>query len=220
MAQPRPDSPAAPAPQSRAALILISLALFVGMAGIITFLALDLAGEDVPASPGLVVDPPLALDDFALTSHEGEPIALSDLTGKFTLLYFGFVNCPDFCPITLTNFTRVQSALGAQADQVTFMMISVDGERDTPEVLDDYISGYSEDFIGMTGPEEEVRAAAGQFGVDFSYEPLEGSALGYTVVHSTRQFLLDPEGQLIRTYSYETDPAAIADELARLINTR
>ncbi|MCG8350106.1 MAG: SCO family protein, partial [Chloroflexales bacterium] len=100
---------------------------------------------------GTPIEPPRQLTDFSLPGSTGETLSLSDLRGKMVLVYFGYTFCPDFCPMTLADFARIKQELGAQADQVVFMMISVDAERDTPEVLARYMSAFDEDFIGLTG---------------------------------------------------------------------
>jgi protein SCO1/2 len=84
---------------------------------------------------GAAYDPPRSGVDFTLTDVEGEPLSTTDLEGKVVLLYFGYTHCPDFCPMTLTDFQRVKQDLGADADQVAFVMVSVDPERDTPAVM-------------------------------------------------------------------------------------
>ena len=94
------------------------------------------AVDETPSTGGAYVDPPRQLQDFTLTSHDAEPISLSDLRDRVVVMFFGYTNCPDVCPVTLTDYTRVKASLGDAAKDVTFVFVSVDGERDTPEGYD------------------------------------------------------------------------------------
>jgi protein SCO1/2 len=158
------------------------------------------------------IDPPRELPDFTLTSHTGEPISLSDLRGKVALLYFGYTHCPDFCPTTMAEFKRIKAALETDADNVAFVLISVDGSRDTPEVINEYLSNFDTTFIGMTGDEESVQ----EIGVDYGLhvEKLAGSsAEEYTVDHAANVFLVDAEGRLTTMYMYGTEPDVIIEDV-------
>jgi protein SCO1/2 len=163
------------------------------------------------------IEPPRELPDFTLTSHTGDPIQLSDLRGKVTLMYFGYTHCPDFCPNTLNTFTRVKAALGADADQVNFVLLSVDGARDTPEVMNAYLSQFDSSFIGMTGTEDAVE----QIGTDYGLhvERLAGSsAEEYLVDHASNVYLIDPEGRLTTMYMYATEPDVIAEDVRAVLS--
>lgn len=154
-----------------------------------------------------VIDPPRELSNFTLTSHTGDPISLSDLRGKVALVYFGYTHCPDVCPITLGEFKQVKQALGAEAEDVAFVMISVDGERDTPERLADYIANFDEAFIGMTGDEQTLRRISEDFDLFFEKHPGEN----YIVDHTASVFMIDPESRLATIFAYGTEPEVMTE---------
>ena len=107
------------------------------------------------------IDPPRAVSDFTLTADDGEPLSLSDLQGKPVLMYFGYTHCPDVCLITLSDVRRVRHLLDEQADELHYLFISVDGERDTPQRLQDFFETQrvNEFITGLTGSPDAVRGA-------------------------------------------------------------
>src|SRR5262249_53300641 len=123
--------------------------------------------ENKPSS-GAVVNPPFPIHDFTLTNQTGAPLRLTDLRGRIVLLFFGYTHCPDVCPLTLANFTRVKKLLGAQSDGVTFVFVTVDSQRDTPEVIRAFLNQFDPDFIGLTGDEATLRNMAAEYGAYFS----------------------------------------------------
>jgi protein SCO1/2 len=166
--------------------------------------------------PGTLLDPPQAVGDFTLTSHTGELFRLSDLRGKAVLLFFGYTHCPDVCPTTLAEFKRVKAALGAEAAQVAFVFVSVDGERDRPERLAAYVHAFDPDFIGLMGEDAEIRAVARDYGVFFqrvSYDNPDN----YLVDHTASSFVVGPDGQLRIVFPYQSDPAGMAQRIRALL---
>jgi len=161
------------------------------------------------------VDPPLDLLDFTFTANNGEALSLSDLRGKYVLLYFGFTRCPDFCPTTLTTYKRIKAELGAEAENVAFMFISVDGERDTPNLLDEYIRRYDSTFIALQGNETELARMGGDYNLVYEFVPLDNG--DYTVDHTVFKFLIDPEGRLIRIYDFNETADVIAEDLRQIM---
>ena len=164
------------------------------------------------------IDPPLELPDFTLTNQDNEPINLSDLTGKLTLITFGFTHCPDVCPITLGEIRTIHAGLDTQADDINFVFISVDGERDTPNVLRDYFELLSvNDFVvGMTGTPDIVREIGTDYGVEFIYNPADEQG-NYSVDHTAGMFLLDAEGNWIRRYAYATAAPLLIDDIEAVL---
>lgn len=154
--------------------------------------------------------------DFTLTTHNGQTASLSDYRGKIVLLYFGYTFCPDVCPTTLANIKNALEELGKQAGDVQVLMVTVDPERDTPEVLGEYLGHFSPDFIGLTGIEEQIAEVAALYGV--YYGKTEGSdATDYLVDHTASLMVIDEEGHLKLIYPYGTPAGDIADDLAYIM---
>ena len=169
-----------------------------------------------PAFHGTVIQSPDVVADFTLTSSTGDQLSLSDLRGKVVLLYFGYTFCPDACPTTLNELKKVPPALGDRADEVQVVMVTVDPQRDTPEVLREYLAYFDPSFLGLTGTEEEVLAAATPLGIYFSAH--EGSAAtGYLVDHTTSVLAIDKDGYLRLLYSFETPGEDIAADMRHLV---
>lgn len=155
--------------------------------------------------------------DFTLTDHTGAPFRMADQKGKVVLLYFGFTNCPDFCPQTLAKIRRAYEIIGARSAKVQTVMVTVDPERDTAEALARFMGYYEINALGLRGAPEEIRAVAAQFGAFYQRAPLPESALGYTVDHSTQLFLIDQEGRVRQLLKSTDSPAAVADAVERLL---
>jgi protein SCO1/2 len=165
-----------------------------------------------PAQGITIVNPPMTPRDFTLPGSNGEPLSLSDMRGKWTLLFFGYTHCPDFCPTTLAEWKQIKDALGEEhAAHVNFLFISVDGERDTPEVMERYLSRFDPAFLGMSGVEPVKDQLAADFGLDYVLHTEEGE--NYPVDHSTRAYLLDPQGRIVYQFSFGTDQSAIVATL-------
>lgn len=170
------------------------------------------------ASPGRnVIDPPEAITEFTFIAQTGEPLSLSDLRGRYVLLAFGYTHCPDVCPATLLEFRQIRRQLGDLADDVAFVFVSVDPERDTPELLARYMARYDESFIGLQGDEAGLQAIAPQFGLFWDIREGTSSRAGYIVDHTASRYLLDTQGRLIRVYSFTTDPRVIEDDIRGLV---
>jgi protein SCO1/2 len=165
------------------------------------------------------IEPPLPMSDFTLTDQHNKAIQLSDLAGKPTLLTFGFTHCPDVCPITLGEMRSIHEALGTEADTLNFVFISVDGERDTPDILRDYFELLRVDnfLMGMTGTPEAVRELSAEYGVEFIYNEADENG-NYDVSHTAGMFLLDANRNWMRRYTYGTPAQVIAADIEPLLN--
>jgi len=162
------------------------------------------------------IEPPLALADFTLTDQHNQPIHLSDLKGKAVLLTFGYTHCPDVCPVNLANFKRIKQMLGTDGARVAFAFVSVDGKRDTPSVLARYIDLFDPSFIGMMGDDSATHQAAKQFGAAYF---IDSDAVDYTVTHTAATFLVDPQNQWRRVYSFNLPPAQIAADIEQMLKS-
>jgi protein SCO1/2 len=153
---------------------------------------------------------------FELIDHHGQLRHLEDFRGKVTVMFFGFTHCPDACPTTLAELAEVIRKLGDSAKHVQVLFVSVDPERDTPEVLAGYVTAFNSDFIGLTGSLEQIAAVAREFKI--FYQKAEGSRPGmYSVDHSTGTFIFDAHGQLRLYVRYGQDSEAIASDILRLV---
>lgn len=131
---------------------------------------------------------------FELTDHHGQRRTLEDFRGRIVVIFFGFVHCPDVCPLTLQELAMVTRELGADAQRMQVLFITVDPERDTPELLRRYVPAFHPSFLGLHGTLEETARAAREFKVYFQKQPLPKG--GYTVDHSAGTFILDGLGRL------------------------
>ncbi len=167
-----------------------------------------------------VLEPPLPINDFTLTNQQNKPAHLSDWKGKLVLMAFGYTHCPDVCPITLARFKQVKDLLANNAEQVKFVFISVDGVRDTPEILGSYLSNFDPKFIGLTGDEPTLRKIAKDYGVSFYTDKKDPNQTDYTVTHTASWFLVGKDGKLWRVYSYGTNQDTIAADVKQVLNEK
>ncbi|MBE2272257.1 MAG: SCO family protein [Anaerolinea sp.] len=173
--------------------------------------------RDVPTPDvylGDVVDPPVRVQDFTLPSSTGEPMSFSDLNGQWRVLFIGYMHCPDFCPTTLAEYRRVKALLSDAAEQVTFVYLSVDGARDTPEMLRTYLDNFDPAFVGFAGDDETLARIQPDYGFYYRRNLTTGSQMLYTIDHSTRSYLIDPDGLLRTTFTYQTEPQTMARAIA------
>lgn len=198
--------------------ILISLCLLLILSACSTPAP---ASEPAPApepGQGTPIDPPVPLSDFTLpSSREGQPLSLSDLRGQPVLIFFGYTFCPDVCPITFSEFKRVKGILGADGERMHVLFISVDPERDTPEVLERYVTAFDPGFIGLQGDEAIFRQIGKEYGLYYKKREVEGSSAAYLVDHSAASYLVDADGRLRMVYSYGTAPDVIAAGVSELL---
>jgi protein SCO1/2 len=131
--------------------------------------------------------------EFALTDFNGQPRTLADYRGQVVMLYFGFVQCPDVCPTALSRAAALKQQLGADAAQLQVIFVTVDPERDTPELLREYMAAFDPLFTALTGSLEQIQAAADEFRVYFKKVPTGSS---YTMDHTALSYLIDREGRL------------------------
>lgn len=194
--------------------------IFIILLGIGAF-ALGLMAVFVIAPPGApqnsgdplagsVVNSQREMPDFTLTNQDNKPIKLSDLRGKAVVLFYGYVNCPDVCPLTLAEMKKTKDLLGQDADKTAFVFISVDGERDTPELLKTYLKSFDPAFIGLTAPAEAVRPIAFEYGAAFEKQKPPGTQAAYIVAHTAYTYLLDPQGRWRMVFPYGAKPEFVA----------
>jgi protein SCO1/2 len=154
--------------------------------------------------------------DFKLTDHNGQTRTLADWRGKVVLIFFGYTQCPDVCPSTLYRSAQVMERLGAQAEKVQMLFISLDPARDTPQLLSTYVPSFHPSFLGLYTSEEQTPELARDFQVFYQIVPGETPG-SYTVSHSVITYAYDPAGHLRLSIKHDATPEEIAEDIQRLL---
>jgi protein SCO1/2 len=191
---------------------LSSVAVILVVAGMIA----GCTGRESYQFKGGEIQPPSMAAPLKLTDQYGNPFSLETVKGNVALVYFGYASCPDLCPTTLSDFAVVKDELGTAADRVRFILVTVDPERDTPERMEQYLSFFDPDFIGLWGTEAEIEDAKAGYGA-ISRKVESTSGAGYLVDHSSLIYLIDREGRLRLTYPYGIDPLSIVEDIRHLL---
>lgn len=152
--------------------------------------------------------------DFHLTDHNGKPRALADFKGKVVALFFGYTHCPDVCPTTLADLAQTMQMLGKDADKVQVIFITVDPERDTPQLLAQYAPAFHPTFLGLYGDAPTTAHVAKSFYVSYQKQP---SASSYNVDHSVGTFLIDPQGRVRLRAPHAQSSAWFAEDIRLLL---
>lgn len=154
--------------------------------------------------------------DFALRDHNGKVRTLAEFRGKAVVVFFGYTQCPDVCPTTLTSLAQAMKDLGSDADRVQVLFITIDPERDTAALLSKYVPAFDPRFLGLRGSAEETERTAKEFRVRYQKQP--GTSLGgYTIDHSLGTFIFDPQGRLRIHARLEQGPDQFAHDLRGLL---
>jgi len=153
-----------------------------------------------------------------LTGHDGVVRTQDDFRGQWSLIFFGFTNCPDICPTTLAEIAQVMDDLGPQAGSVQPLFISVASERDRPEGLAEYVPQFHSSILGLAGTPEQIEAAATSFKIFYERVPQETAPDGYTMGHTSQVLLFDPDGAFVRLYGYGTPAPEITVDLRARID--
>jgi len=151
--------------------------------------------------------------EIALTDHTGKPRTLADFRGKAVVVNFGFTHCPDVCPTTLADIASSIRKLGPDADRVQVLFVTVDPERDTPEILSKYVTAFDPRFLGMHGDLEATRKVAKEFKVYFEKRK-DGN-----VDHSAQSYVIDPQGRLRLFVRHDRIATDLADDLRALLES-
>jgi len=167
------------------------------------FKAIDITGADYAQ----VLD---------LPDTEGRRRTLADFKGKVTVIFFGYTQCPDVCPTTMAELAQVKKLLGADGVRVQGIFVTVDPERDTPEVLRAYVASFGPDFVALRGDADETKATAKQFKVFYAKSPgkTEGS---YTMDHTAGSYVFDARGRVRLFTRYGVGAEALAADLRKLL---
>jgi protein SCO1/2 len=152
---------------------------------------------------------------FQLTDQSGKRVTDEDFRGRYMLIYFGYSFCPDVCPTTLSVMAQALEKLGAKSAQVAPILITIDPERDTPKVLEDYVKAFGPSFVGLTGNVAEIKDVEKKYRVYAVKKPLEGG--NYGMDHSSVIYLMGPDGKLVSFYDEAISPDDLAKELKQKI---
>ena len=186
--------------------------------------ALALAGCDRPGAPGGSAGGFKAIDitgadyatGFSLTDHNGQKRTLADFKGKAVVVFFGFTQCPDVCPTTMSELAQARQLLGPDGERLQGLFISVDPERDTPEVMKQYVANFDPTFLALYAAPGELEALARSYKV--YYKKVEGKTpTSYTMDHSAGSYVYDPEGRIRVYHRYGSGAQALADDLKILL---
>jgi len=158
---------------------------------------------------GAVIDPPAPAAEINLTDHTGQPFLLSSLRGQIVVLFFGYTNCPDECPLTMAHLKQAYDILGERAEEVRVAMISTDPQRDTPQALEEFVGKFDPTFLGLTGTTEELARAWSDYGVLVD---------GGGEIHSTIIYVIDRRGNLRLTFVPDSPPGDVASDLKILLD--
>lgn len=154
--------------------------------------------------------------DFALTDHNGKARTLADFKGKAVVIFFGYTQCPDVCPTTMAEMAGVMKLLGADADKVQVLFVTIDPERDTQALLASYVPNFDKRFLGLYGDAAATAKVAGDFKV--FYQKVEGKTAGsYTMDHTAGSYVFDPQGRIRLFLRHGQGSEPIAHDLRILL---
>jgi protein SCO1/2 len=153
---------------------------------------------------------------LALPDVNGQPRTLGDFKGKVTVVFFGYTQCPDVCPTTMAELAQVKKALGPDGDKLQAVFVTIDPERDTPEILKSYMASFDPSFVALRGTVEQTKATAKEFKIFFEKVPgkTEGS---YTMDHSAGAFVLDTKGNVRLFERYGAGAEGLTSDIKALI---
>ena len=189
--------------------------------GVALLASLALAGlsgcSDKPAFGGVDITGADYASGFTLTDQEGRTRTLADFKGKVVVLFFGYVQCPDVCPTTLSELAQVKQLLGADGDRLQGLFISVDPERDTPEIMKAYMAAFDPSFLALYARPDELPQLAKSFKV--YYKKVPGSTpTSYSMDHSAGSYVYDTQGRLRLYERYGAGAQVIAADVRQLLS--
>lgn len=192
-----------------AAVIALSLSVAIIMSYILT--------RDKPLGEGYKLASAYG-GEFILQSDQGE-VSLSDFSGKVVVMYFGFMNCQEACPVSLTKMRRAFKRLTeAELQQVQGILISIDPKRDTVEDLAAFAKNYHKNVIGLVDTKQVIDKLVEQYGGMADMDVLDGKSVNYQVDHSSRLYMIDKKGKLLTTMSYSTTPAELVAKIRQMLS--
>jgi protein SCO1/2 len=191
----------------RRPIIVFALIVLVLAAGLGAFAFLNRQIPGINGSGTALVGGP-----FTLTDQTGKRVSEKDFLGRHMLVFFGFTYCPDICPTELQVMTAALDMMGADGDRIQPVFITVDPERDTPEVMKSYVENFGPRLVGLTGSLEEITAVAKAYRVYFAKAAKTGTD-DYLMDHSSIIYLMGPDGRFLKHFTYTTDAQKLAAAL-------
>lgn len=192
---------------------LLILGVVIGLAMI---LGAWFIADQFYAYQGVLIDPPASAPDFSLLDQNGNLFKLSEQRGKIVLIFFGYTNCPDVCPITLSEFKQIKARLGEKSEDIKFVFITVDPERDTQERMKLYVENIDPAFYALTSDRQTLEAVWKDYGV-YQERQETGSAAGYLVDHTARTYAIDAQGNWRINYPFGMEIEKIYQDLVHLL---
>ncbi len=187
-------------------------ALIAGAAGLLA----GCSKEKSPAFQGVDVTGAEYARDLPLPDHNGQQRHLKDFAGKVVVVFFGYTQCPDVCPTSMAELAEVKRSLGADGDRLQGLFVTVDPERDTPEVLKAYMTNFDPSFLALRGTPEQLAAVAKDFKIYYKKVPGK-TPTSYTMDHSAGSYIYDPAGRLRVYHRYGSGAQALASDVKALL---
>jgi protein SCO1/2 len=206
-------TPAGPPANSRRFVLAACLLGGLVIMGAAALLAL--AHRDTPKGAAGTLLASAIGGSFSLVDQNGRTVTDADLKGKWSLIYFGYTHCPDACPTALNDIAIALDQLGPKREAVRSVFITVDPERDTPEVLKDYVASFDAPILALSGSPEEIARAAKAYRVYYAKHPEPGG--DYSMDHSSVIYVMDPEGRFTASFTHQSTPEEIAERLKKLL---
>jgi protein SCO1 len=187
-------------PVCSAAMRLLSCIMFATV--------LMMGGPSLTAPSSVTIGGP-----FTLTASDGTTVTDQTYRGRWLLVFFGYSSCPDVCPTALFTIATALQKLGPDAAKLQPIFITVDPQRDTPQVLEEYIRSFDQRIVGLTGTSDQIAAAAREYGAYYVRHHTGSAGEDYAIAHSSYLYLMDPRGQFVRG----VDAGTSADHLAEML---
>jgi protein SCO1/2 len=189
--------------------------VFAGLLVLVAGVLIGVAFRD--QAKGIAGNPLVAAigGKFSLVDQNGKPFTDADLKGKWQLVFFGYTHCPDVCPTALNDLSLALDKLGAKKSEIGIVFISVDPERDTPEVLKSYVESFGGPIVALTGTPAEIKQAAQDYKVYYAKHPTADG--GYDMDHGALIYVMDPQGRFTATFTPDDSEDTIVARLQKLL---
>ncbi|GAB3190499.1 SCO family protein [Hydrogenophaga aquatica] len=188
-----------------------------GLLGGVALAALLASGcSEKPAFQGIDITGADYATGFSLTDHNGQKRTLEDFRGKVVVIFFGYTQCPDVCPTSMTELAQAKALLGPLGDKLQGLFVSVDPERDTPEIMREYMASFDPSFLALYAEADQLPEVAKSFKV--YYKKVDGKTpTSYTMDHSAGSYVFDPQGRVRLYHRYASGAEGLAADVKRLL---